>query len=131
MTRMIIIRHKSVSLCTVDLNPVGKVKVCADHGSMQMRLTCSADGVLWSTSGFEGLPDQTRVPALTLVNSSLRMATSDVHAWTNYSIITFSSFRYGDHGATLSCENRFQTGQKSVTFSIAGKFELRLKNSCA
>ena len=98
---------------------------------MQMHLTCRADGALWGTSGFEGLPDQTRVPALTLVNSSLRMATSDVHAWTNYSIITFSSFRYGDHGATISCENRFQTGQKRVTFSIAGEIELRLTSSCA
>ena len=126
---MIIIYHKSVSLCTVDLNPVGKVKVCA--GSMQMRLTCSGDGVLWSTSGFEGLPDQTRVPALTLVNSSLRMATSDMHAWTNYSIITFSTFHYGDHGATLSCENRFQTGWQNVTFSIAGKFEIQFMYSCA
>ena len=96
MTNMIIIHHKSVSFCAVDLNPVGKVKVCASHGSMPMRLTCRSDGVLWSTSGFEGLPDQTHVPALTLVNSSLRMATSDMHAWTNYSIITFYSFRYGE-----------------------------------
>ena len=95
MTNMIIIHHKSVSFCTVDLNLVGKVKVCADYGSMQMHLMCRADGVLWSTSGFERLPAQTHVPALTLVNSSLRMATSDMHAWTNYSIITFYSFRYG------------------------------------
>ena len=129
MTSMIIIRHKSVSFCTVDLNPVGKVKVCAGYGFV--RLICSADGVLWSISGFEGLPDQTRVPALTLVNSSLRMATSDVHAWTNNSIITFYSFRYGDHGATISCENHFQTGQQDVTFSVAGEFEIRFTNSCA
>ena len=94
MTNMIIIHHKSVSFCAVDLNPVGKVKVCAGHNFLH--LICSADGALWSTSGFEGLPDQTRVPALTLVNSSLRMATTDMHAWTNYSIITFYSFRYGE-----------------------------------
>jgi len=102
---------------------VGEVSVCAAQW-FTLRLTCTAYGALWTTAGFEGLPDQTRVPALTLANSSSRVTTYDRHTSTNHSTITLSNFQYDDHGATVTCESHHQTGLQSVTISSLGKFEV-------
>ena len=116
-------------LPAVDLFPVGKVRVCVEPPSYaeayMLRLACRADGVLWSTSGFgEGLDDQRRVPALSLAHSSARVITTDTSILTNYSSITLTNFTYGDHGATVTCEDRLQTDWQSITISV-GKFEIQ------
>ena len=108
---------------------MGEVRVCvATQPYVQARmllLTCRADGVLWSTSGFgEGLYDQRRVPALSLSHSSARVTTTDTSILTNYSSITLTNFTYGDHGATITCEDHLHTDRQSVTISV-GKFEFQ------
>ena len=116
-------------LPAVVLTPVGEVRVCvATQPYVQarmLRLTCRADGVLWSTSGFgEGLYDQRRVPALSLAHSSLRVTTTDTSTQTNTSSIILTNFTYGDHGAIVTCEDHLQTDRQSVTLSV-GKFEIQ------
>ena len=111
------------SSCVVVLTPMGEVSVCVGRWS-RLYLTCTAYGALWSTSGFERLPDQTRVPALILANISSRVTTYDRYTWTNYSTITLSNFLYDDRGATVTCESHLQTGRQSVTIASVGKFEV-------
>ena len=119
------------SSCVVVLTPMGEVSACVGRW-FRLSLTCRADGVLWSTSGFEGLPDQTRVPALILANISSRVTTYDRYTWTNYSgitlsnysTITLSNFLHDDRGATVTCESHLQTGRQSVTIASVGKFEV-------
>ena len=115
-------------LYIVALTPVGEVAVCAKPW-FTLELTCTADGALWSTSGFgEGLDDQMRVPDLDLANRSLRVTTSS-YGQPNTSIVTLSNFNYGDHGATVTCEDHLQTGQQNVTLSV-GKFEIQWSRMC-
>lgn len=95
------------------------------YGTMtQLRLTCTAHGVLWSTSGFgKGLDDQIRVSAVSLANTSLQMITTDTSSVTNSSSITLSNFNFDDHRATVTCEGHLPTIQQSVTISV-GEFEI-------
>lgn len=117
-------------LPAVVLTPVGEVTVCVEpqapfYKTDMASLTCTGDGVLWSTSGFgEGLYDQTHVPAVSLAHSSVRVTTTDTSILTNTSSITLSNFTYDDHGATITCEDHLQAGRQSVTISV-GKFEIQ------
>ena len=110
---------------------MGEVQVCgrSNHYPSKLRtlsLTCTTrDSVLWSTSGFgEGLDNQTRVSALSLANTSLRVTTADTSTQTNTSSITLTNFNYGDHRATVTCEDYLSTDRQSVTISV-GKLEIQ------
>ena len=111
-------------LPTVSLSRVGEVKVCARaafrYHLLTLSLTCTAQNfALWSMSGFgEGLDDQTRVPAVNIAGSSLRVTTTDTSTQTKSSRITLTKFIYGDHGATVTCEDSLSTGGQSVTISV-------------
>lgn len=120
-------------LPAVVLTPAGEVNVHVQPGytsntaatfSLEpLMLTCTAHGALWSTSGFgEGLDDQTRVPAYSLAEGSLRVTTTDASNLTNSSRITLSNFTCADHGAMVTCEGDPPTDQQNVTISV-GRFE--------
>ena len=96
------------------LNPTGETKVCVRRPNSnyyteqitKLTLTCTAQGALWSISGFsKGLEDQTRVSAVSLALSSTRVTTTDTSTLTNSSRITIFDFTYDDHGATVTCDS--------------------------
>ena len=100
--------------------------VCVNTGyrtRQHIQLECTAQGALWSVSGFgKGLEDQTRVSAVSLAGSSTRVTTYDTSNLTNSSGVTISDFTYDDYGAIVTCESLLPGNRKSVTM-IVGKFE--------
>ena len=113
----------ALSIPAVTLSPRGEQLICASRAiapPQTLQLTCSTqDFALWTTSGFgEGLDDQTRVSAVSLANTSLRVTTTDTNSLTNPSIITLFNFNHDDHGAMVTCGGSLSTGQQSVTLSV-------------
>ena len=104
------------------LNPVGVAQQCISSGAPipRLNLTCATeDIVLWSTSGFaSGIPDQHRASALALSRSSSRITIPDSSTMSEQSTIIIHDVTYGDHGATITCEDRLPTGQQSVTLAV-------------
>ena len=116
----------------VTLSPRGEKLVCASSPiapPQVLQLTCSTqDFALWSTSGFgEGLADQTRVSAVSLADTNLRVTTTDTNSLMNPSAITLFNLTHDDHGAMVTCGGGVPSDQQSVTLSVGKSNACRLE----
>ena len=108
----------SSSLSTVTLVPVGDIRVC--KGNNQGFMCSSAEGVLWTISGFSSGISDTDNPVNPFIyeRDNVRVKTNDTRANVNPSSITFQNLGYADDNAVVTCLNSSAKDARMSTIQI-------------